>query len=81
MAENASGGPDHGAAAPMFLFGEPVAGGVHGAHPSLTELISGDLKYGTDFRQVYAGVLDRWLGAPSRDILGKSFAPLSLFRA
>ncbi|MBI3735312.1 DUF1501 domain-containing protein, partial [Candidatus Sumerlaeota bacterium] len=63
VAENASGGTDHGTAAPMFLIGDPVKGGFHGKRPSLTDLDQGDLKFTTDFRWVYATVMQRWLGA------------------
>jgi uncharacterized protein (DUF1501 family) len=73
VAENASGGTDHGTAAPMFLIGSSVAPGVHGAHPSLTDLDQGDLKYQIDFRSVYASVLERWMGVPSEAILGGRF--------
>ncbi|MBI4607035.1 MAG: DUF1501 domain-containing protein [Planctomycetes bacterium] len=79
--ENASRGTDHGVAAPMFLFGDGVLGGIHGKHPSLTELDSGDLVMTTDFRRVYATVLDGWLGAPSEKVLGERFEPLPLLGA
>ena len=62
VAENASEGTDHGAAAPMFLAGSRVRGGLVGEHPSLNDLDDGDLKFHTDFRQVYATLLERWLG-------------------
>lgn len=81
VAENGSAGTDHGAAGPMFLMGGPVAGGVHGRHPSLTELDRGDLKMTTDFRSVYATLIEDWLGAPSRLVLGGSFPKLPLLRA
>ncbi|HEY1380192.1 MAG TPA: DUF1501 domain-containing protein, partial [Gemmataceae bacterium] len=71
--ENGSRGTDHGAAAPMFLVGGRVKSGVVGEHPSLTKLEMGNLKHATDFRQVYAAVLDRWLGVPSKDVLGGDF--------
>jgi uncharacterized protein (DUF1501 family) len=73
VAENASQGTDHGAAAPMFLVGETVKAGVIGKLPSLTDLEEGDLKHHTDFRQVYATVLERWLGQKSDALLGGSF--------
>ena len=73
VAQNASGGTDHGAAAPMFLCGPMVKPGVIGNHPSLTDLDEGDLRYGTDFRSVYAGVLEGWLKADSRKVLEGSF--------
>ncbi|MEZ6107293.1 MAG: DUF1501 domain-containing protein [Pirellulaceae bacterium] len=62
VAENASEGTDHGAAAQVFLTGGQVAGGIHGDLPSLENLDDGDLRYHTDFRRVYATVLGQWLG-------------------
>ena len=59
--ENGSAGTDHGAAAPVFLAGSPVRGGLTGQHPSLTDLDQGDLKMAIDFRQVYATLLAQWL--------------------
>lgn len=62
--ENAGNGTDHGTAAPMFLLGSKLKGGLYGNSPSLTDLdINGDLKFAIDFRQVYATVLQDWLGA------------------
>lgn len=74
--ENASGGTDHGTAAPMFAIGGQVKGGVYGEPPSLTDLAQGDLKFTTDFRSVYATVLEKWLGVASAEILGPGFATL-----
>ena len=74
VGQNASGGTDHGTAAPMFLFGPMVKPGLHGTHPSLTQLDEGDLVHTTDFRGVYAQVLKQWLGADPRQILGRSYA-------
>lgn len=68
--ENRSLGTDHGAAAPMLVMGGRVKGGVVNKHPSLADLDDGDLKHKTDFRAVYATILDRWVGAPSREVLG-----------
>ncbi|MEM7808158.1 MAG: DUF1501 domain-containing protein [Planctomycetota bacterium] len=59
--QNASGGTDHGAAAPMFFFGDRVTPGLLGRHPSLVQLDNGDLAYTVDFRQCYAAVLQQWL--------------------
>ena len=70
VGQNASGGTDHGTAAPMFLFGPMVRPGLHARTPSLTDLDAGDLKHTADFRQVYAEILDEWLGAASERILG-----------
>lgn len=79
VAENASGGTDHGAAAPMFLCGSPIQGGVLGELPDLNDLEDGDLKHQIDFRQVYAGVLRDWLQVDERKVLGNSYEPLKLF--
>ncbi|MGP1272339.1 MAG: DUF1501 domain-containing protein [Phycisphaerales bacterium] len=76
VSQNASGGTDHGTAAPMFLFGPMVRRGVIGDHPSLRDLDSGDLKYRVDFRSVYAGVLEQWLKADDESILQGRFRPL-----
>jgi uncharacterized protein (DUF1501 family) len=73
VAENASGGTDHGAAAPLFVLGGGVKPGLYGAYPSLTDLHDGDLKFSTDFRSVYATALERWLGVPSEVVLGKKY--------
>jgi uncharacterized protein (DUF1501 family) len=78
--ENASLGTDHGTAAPVFVAGGRVRGGLVGAAPSLLDLQIGDLKAIFDFRQVYATILDEWLGLPSRVVLGGAFERLPLFR-
>jgi len=77
---NASNGTDHGAAAPMLLFGKGVREGVIGNHPSLTDLDHGDLKYGIDFRSVYATILQDWLETPSKPILGQQFQTLPVLK-
>jgi uncharacterized protein (DUF1501 family) len=79
--ENGSKGTDHGSGAPMFLVGGRVKAGVVGDHPSLTKLESGNLKHSIDFRQVYAAVLDQWLGVPSKQVLGGEFKPVEVFKA
>ena len=72
--ENGSLGTDHGTAAPLFVLGNPVNKGIYGEPPGLSNLDeNGNLKYTVDFRSIYATVLDRWMGASSRDILGGSF--------
>ncbi|HLW02824.1 MAG TPA: DUF1501 domain-containing protein [Ktedonobacterales bacterium] len=72
--ENGNAGTDHGTAAPLFVMGNAVTGGFYGEPPDLGNLDqTGNLKFTIDFRQVYATVLDRWLGAPSQAILGGSF--------
>jgi uncharacterized protein (DUF1501 family) len=65
---NASQGTDHGTAGPVFIAGVPVKGGFYGAEPSLTDLDHGDLKYTSDFRDIYYELLSRTVGtdpAPS----------------
>jgi uncharacterized protein (DUF1501 family) len=54
--QNASGGTDHGTAAPQFVMGGGVKGGLHGAQPSLGDLQDGDLRHAVDFRNVFATV-------------------------
>ena len=66
---NASDGTDHGTASNVFLIGAGVTGGLYGDPPSLTKLDQGDLKYTTDFRDVYATLLDRVLQADPAQLL------------
>ena len=80
VAENGSAGTDHGTAGLVFLAGPGVQPGVHGKVPSLTDLVDGDPKITTDFRRVYAAVLEDWLGLPSRTAFGAAFEPMPLFR-
>jgi uncharacterized protein (DUF1501 family) len=79
--ENGSKGTDHGTAGPVFLAGAPVKGGLAGTAPRLLELQDGDLKMTVDFRRVYAGLLEDWLGVPARTVLGGDHERLALFRA
>lgn len=79
--ENASKGTDHGAAAPVFLAGDAVQSGVIGLQPDLTDLDDGDLKFHTDFRQVYATILEQWLGTNSQSIIGADYPTLPLIAA
>ena len=81
LKENASEGTDHGAAAPLFLAGNRVKPGLIGKHPSLSDLEDGDVKFHTDFRQVYATVLDGWLGVKSAAILEGSFNPVDALKS
>lgn len=78
VAENGSRGTDHGAAAPLFVAGGKVQAGLIGKHPSLSDLDDGDLKHHTDFRAVYAGLLEHWLKWPSAPILGPDITPLAV---
>jgi uncharacterized protein (DUF1501 family) len=80
VAENANGGTDHGAAAPMFVVGDKVKAGLLGRYPSLApaDLFQGDLRFSVDFRSVYASVLESWLRTRSEGVLGKKFVPLPI---
>lgn len=79
--ENASQGTDHGTAAPVFLAGGRVQAGMLGAQPSLTDLDGeGDLKFHTDFRRLYATLLESWLACPSEAVLGQKFEPLPILK-
>ena len=64
---------DHGAAAPMFVIGSRVKGGLHGPIPDFNDLDDGDLKFKIDFREVYAATLDQWIGGDSEVVLGQKF--------
>ncbi len=78
IGENASRGTDHGEASPLFLVGGGVKGGVYGAYPDLTQSSMGNVRFQTDFRSVYATVLERWLGRPSEKILQARFPALGV---
>ena len=80
VAENGSGGTDHGAAAPVFVLGGGINGGVFGDLPSLAphDLQRGDLVHHTDFRSVYATLLKEHLDAGVAQILGRSWPLLDL---
>jgi uncharacterized protein (DUF1501 family) len=81
IGENGSGGTDHGAASVMMAIGGQVRGGIYGTAPSLSpdpanptlENGANDVRYETDFRSVYARVIDNWLSADSAAILGGDF--------
>jgi uncharacterized protein (DUF1501 family) len=81
ISENGSNGTDHGAAGVMMAMGGAVRGGIYGTAASLDpnpgnptlENNGGDVRHETDFRSVYARVLDNWLGANSVSILGGDF--------
>ena len=79
--QNGSGGTDHGTAAPVFVIGAGVKPGVVGRHPSLVDLDQGDLKFGVDFRSVYASLLGDWMKAPADQILRGQFASAGVVRA
>ena len=81
ITENGSAGTDHGAASVMLVLGGKVDGGLYGTAPVLNtdpnnptlENNAADVRYETDFRSVYAAVIDNWLGADSRAILNGNF--------
>lgn len=78
VAQNASGGTDHGTANNMlFLSGGLKEKGILNALPDLTSLDDGDLKYNIDFKNVYATVLKNWLGADVQQILGQDYERLN----
>ena len=78
--ENGSGGTDHGTASPMFVIGGGVKPGLYGDQPSTASPdASGDLKYSTDFRQVYASIIEQRFGVASKDVLGQTYSTLPLF--
>src|SRR5581483_856599 len=82
ISENGSQGTDHGAASVMMVMGGRVNGGLYGTAPNLNnndtknptlENAGGDVTFETDFRAVYAQIIDNWLGANSQALLGGSF--------
>jgi uncharacterized protein (DUF1501 family) len=81
ISENGSRGTDHGAASPMLVMGGLVRGGLYGTAASLNpdpsnptlENGGGDVHFETDFRSVYAKVIDNWLGGDSVGVLGADF--------
>ena len=80
--ENASGGTDHGTAAPLFIAGDGVKGGVYGDPPALGNLDkNGNLPFQTDFRQVYATMLEGWLKVPADTVIPATYQPLQLLRS
>ena len=82
---NASGGPDHGVGAPVFVFGKPVNTGIIGTNPILPDNATDkdNIAMQTDFRAVYATLLKNWLGAKEQDIpdiLMKNFTSLPIIK-
>jgi uncharacterized protein (DUF1501 family) len=67
---NGSEGTDHGTAGPMFIIGNGVKGGFYGEQPSLKNLYKDDLAVTTDFRDVYATVIEKVLKSPVEPTLG-----------
>ena len=78
VSQNASGGTDHGTANNMFFIGGGLKEkGILNAMPDLADLNEGDLKHKVDFKNVYATVLNKWLGADDKMILGNKFEYLN----
>ncbi|MEA2786511.1 MAG: hypothetical protein QOF71_2615 [Candidatus Eremiobacteraeota bacterium] len=77
VSQNASNGTDHGTAMPLFIVGGGVKGGIYGDHPSLTDLDHGDLRFSTDFRAVYATVIEKWLGRNPSEVLTGTYPTLA----
>jgi len=78
VAENANRGTDHGEAAPMFLLGGGVKGGLYGTHPSFDRLDNGDVTFTTDFRSVYATVIEKWFARSSGGVIAGTFPTVPL---
>jgi len=76
VAENGSAGTDHGTAAPHFLLGGKVRGGMHGQQPALTDLVEGDLRHVVDYRSLYMTVARRWWGITGDFLQGRNFPVL-----
>ncbi|HZP95565.1 MAG TPA: DUF1501 domain-containing protein [Candidatus Limnocylindria bacterium] len=71
--ETGNGGTDHGTAAPMFLIGDNVKGGMYGEAPSLGVGRDGNLRYSVDFRAVYQEILESHMKVDAREVLGSRF--------
>ena len=82
VAENGNGGTDHGAGSVLFALGNGVRGGLYGDAPDLAALVDdGNVPYTTDFRRVYATVIDGWLGVPHEELLGQRWEQLGFIAA
>jgi uncharacterized protein (DUF1501 family) len=80
--QNANGGTDHGAGSMMFALGNGVQRGLYGDAPNLAALVdNGNVPYTTDFRRVYATVIERWLGVPHEALLGQQWEQLGFLAA
>jgi uncharacterized protein (DUF1501 family) len=78
--ENGSAGTDHGTAGCVFVAGPGVKGGLAGTQPSLTDLEKGEPKMTTDFRRVYATLLEDWMGLSSKESLAGEFERMPLIK-
>ena len=73
VGENGSHGTDHGTAAPHFLLGGRVKGGMYGTQPSLTNLQNGDLRHTVDYRSLYATIIQNWWGLSVSEFNSQAF--------
>jgi uncharacterized protein (DUF1501 family) len=80
VAENATGGTDHGTCAPHFMLGGGVLGGLYGQPPALADLEQGDLRFTTDFRRLYATVVEGWWGMRQAFLPNRRFDPIPCLR-
>src|SRR5438309_5801011 len=71
--ETGNAGTDHGTAAPMFLIGDTVKGGMYGQAPSLAVGRDGNLKFGVDFRSVYQEILESHMKVDAKEVLGAHY--------
>lgn len=69
---NSSDGTDHGAAAPLFVFGKEVQSGILGSNPVIDPVVAtnANITMQYDFRSVYASVLQDWFCVPAGDLSG-----------
>jgi len=80
--QNANGGTDHGAGSMMFALGNGVRRGLYGDPPNLAALVdNGNVPYTTDFRRVYATIIEGWLGVPHEALLGQRWEQLGFLAA
>ena len=76
--ENDSKGTDHGTAAPLFVVGSKIKGGIYGTSPNLNLKKNQDMEFSTDFRQIYSTMLDKWMNCPAESVLGKKYNTLDI---
>ena len=84
VSSNASRGTDHGSAAPLLVFGAGIRQQMIGQNPNLSDLVGGNLKMQTDFRQVYSALLGDWLGegqSTATRVLTRAFDPVPIFQS
>jgi uncharacterized protein (DUF1501 family) len=79
LSENGRRGTGHGDAAPLLLVGGRLRGGFLGEHPDLDDLVGDAPRSHTDFRRVFATVLEDWLHFDSRPVLLDTYDKLALF--